>query len=162
DQASPGAALTLPVTATQLGIDMDSPTTDRWPDVASGIPAALRVDTDADGRPGVTAIYAEGGGYDHPPTDSRLGAPRSDNPYVASRVACSRSGTLASCAQSSGAADFSHIDTRIYGCSLENGECSASQATFLDENCLDYTLGSGTYSLVRVADDAACAQIRAA
>jgi hypothetical protein len=166
--SSPGASFTLPPTATQMGINMAlapfsrDPITGSWPSQASQIPAANRLDMDGDGRPGVTAVYAAGGGFVHPRTDDNLFAPRSDNPYVASRVSFSLSGTLNSCTRASGSANFRFIDTRIYACSLESGECNNTQASFLDVNCLNYTLGAATYTLLKVADNATCAQIRAA
>jgi hypothetical protein len=115
---------------------------------------------DGDGRPGVTAEYADSN--DHPRTGGTLGDPRSDNPYVASRVSFSLSGSLETCTTSSGSASVRYLDTRIYGCSLDTGECSTGQADFLDQNCLNYTLGAATYRLVKIADAAACAAVRAA
>jgi hypothetical protein len=164
--ASPGASLSLAATAVQMGINMAltpmsaNPITAAWPSQASGIPSANRIDMDGDGRPGVTAVYAGSSPYIRPRTGGSLGDPRSDNPYVASRVSFSLSGTLNSCTQSTGAANFTYIDTRIYACSLESGECSASQASFLDTNCLNYALGTASYTLVKVADGASCATIR--
>jgi hypothetical protein len=164
--SSPGASFTLPATAVQMGVDMAlapfsrNPVTGAWPSQASQIPAANRIDMDGDGRPGVTAEYEDNA--DHPRTDNNLFAPRSDNPYVASRVSFSLSGSMSSCSGGGGSASFRFIDTRIYACSLESGECSASQASFLDENCLDYALGSASYTLLKVADNATCAQIRSA
>jgi hypothetical protein len=164
--ASPGASMTLPGTAVQMGIDMAiapwsrNPVTAAWPTAASQIPAANRIDMDGDGNPGVTAEYEDN--YDHPRTGGSLFDPRSDNPYVASRVSFSLNGTLNSCTQATGSANFAYIDTRIYACSLDSGTCNGSQASFLDTNCLNYTMGSATYTLVKVANGASCATIRAA
>ncbi|HEX6244180.1 MAG TPA: hypothetical protein VFZ61_24860 [Polyangiales bacterium] len=164
--AFPGASFTLGPTAVQMGIDMAlaplsrDPVTAAWPGAASQVPAANRLDVDRDGRPGVTAEYADN--YTHPRTGGTLFDPRSDNPYVASRVSFSLSGSLASCSRSTGSANVRYVDTRIYACSLESGECSASQADFLDRNSLNYTLGTASYTLVRVTDGASCSAIRAA
>lgn len=164
--ASPGASLNLAPSAVQIGIDMAraslslSPISGAWPSAASQIPSSNRLDMDGDGRPGVTAEY--GDAYDHPRTGNSLFDPRSDNPYVASRVSFSLSGTLNSCTGSTGAASFRYIDTRIYGCSLDSGECDSGGASFLDQNCLNYTLGTATYTLLKVADGASCATVRAA
>lgn len=161
---SPGASFALAPSAVQLGIDMAlaplarDPIAGAWPTAASQIPGANRLDMDRDGLPGVTAEYADS--QMHPRTGGTLFDPRSDNPYVASRVAFSLSGVLDSCTQASGAANFSFIDTRIYACSLDSGECSATQANFLDQNCLNYTLGAGSYRLTKLSDGATCATVR--
>jgi hypothetical protein len=164
--AAPGASVSLAGTAVQMGLDMAlgplarDPVSGAWPTQASQIPAANRLDMDGDGRPGVTAEYADT--HDHPRTGGTLFDPRSDNPYVASRVSFSLSGALDTCTGSSGSASFRFIDTRIYACSLDNGECSGGQADFLDQNCLIYTLGAGSYRLVKLAAGVSCAAVRAA
>jgi hypothetical protein len=159
--SSPGATLMLPRSALQMGTRMTDPVNGAWPSAASGLTS---VDDDMDGKRGVTVSYLGSSGYDYPRTGGTLNAPRADNPYIASRVSFSLNGTLNSCTQASGSASFSHIDTRIFGCSLanSNSECNASQADFLDQNCLNYTLGTASFSLLKVADGASCAQIRAA
>jgi hypothetical protein len=163
--SSPGASFTLPPSATQMGINMADPINGSWPSLASGIAAGIRVDHDRDGDPGVTAVYSNTGGRVHPRTSSSVfGFNRADNPYVASRVSFSLNGSLSSCTQSSGAASFSHVDTRIFACNRSGSTtgCTATEADFLDRNCLNYSLGSATYNLLKVADGASCATIRAA
>jgi hypothetical protein len=83
---------------------------------------------------------------------------------VASRVSFSLNGSLTSCTQSTGSGTFTHIDTRIFACRQTSGsQCTASQASFLDQGCVDYNMPStATYTLVKVADGASCATIRAA
>jgi hypothetical protein len=159
--ASPGATITLPLSAVQMGVNMANPTTGSWPNTASGL---TQIDMDADGKPGVTVAYLNGGGFSYPRTGSSLGAARADNPYMASRVSFSLSGTLSSCTQATGSASVTHVDTRVFGCSLSSGssDCSAGQANFIDTNCLNYNLGSATYTLVKVVDNATCAVVRAA
>jgi hypothetical protein len=159
--SSPGASMTLPRCAMQMGARMSDPVNGAWPNAASGLTS---VDDDLDGESGVTVAYRGDSGYDYPRTGGTLGAERADNPYIASRVSFSLNGTLNSCTQATGSASFTHIDTRIFGCSLANSnqECDSGEANFLDQNCLNYTLGSATFTLVKVADGASCAQIRAA
>jgi hypothetical protein len=162
--SSPGASFVLAPAATQMGINMADPINGSWPSQASGIAAGIRVDMDADGQPGVSAVYANGGGLQYPRTSTSFIATRSDRPYVASRVAFSLNGSLTSCTQSTGSGTFTHIDTRIFACRQDSGsQCSGSQASFLDQNCVNYTMPStATYTLVKVADGASCATIRAA
>ena len=146
-----------------MGVNMADPINGSWPSLASGIASSIRVDHDRDGDPGVTAVYANGGGLVYPRTSSSLfGFNRADNPYVASRVSFSLSGSMSSCTQGSGSASFAHVDTRIFACNRASSttDCTASEADFLDRNCLDYDLGSATYTLLKVADGASCATIR--
>jgi hypothetical protein len=161
--SSPGATVTLPISAVQMGVNMANPTTGSWPATSGGL---TQIDMDADGKPGVTVLYIGTGGYDFPRTGGTLFAARSDSPYIASRVSFSLSGTLTSCTQSTGAATVTHLDTRIFGCSLSGSasDCSGSEASFLDTNCLNYTMSGSpqTYTLVKVAAGASCAAVRAA
>jgi hypothetical protein len=121
---------------------------------------------DLDGKPGVTVQYVGTGGYDFPRTGPTLGANRADSPYIASRVSFSLSGTLASCTQSTGAVTMTHIDTRIVGCNRASSttDCTPGEADFLDQNCLIYTISGSpqTYTLLKVANGATCAAVRAA
>jgi hypothetical protein len=57
-----------------------------------------------------------------------------------------------------------HIDTRIFGCKIAGSSqtCSSSEANFLDQNVPDYNLGSTTYSMLKIANGANCAAVRAA
>lgn len=159
--SSPGASLMLPSTALLIGTTMTDPVNGSWPTSASGL---TRVDADRDAKPGATFSYLNGGGYEHPRVDSSLFSSRAERPYSATRLVFSLNGTLNSCTQSSGSATVSHIDTRIFGCDIAGStrDCSSSEANFLDQNCLRYTVGSASYSLVKVADGASCAQVRAA
>jgi hypothetical protein len=163
--SSPGATFSLAPAATQMGINMADPINGSWPNLASGIAAGIRVDMDGDGRAGVSAVYSNAGSLEYPRTSNSIfSITRADLPYVASRVAFSLGGTLTSCTQASGSGTFTHIDTRIFACRLSGGSaCSTSDANFLDQNCVNYTMPStATYTLVKVADGAACSTIRAA
>jgi len=157
---SPGASVSQPLTAFLMGTTLSNPTTATWPNAASGL---TQVDMDADGDPGVRVTYLGGGGYSHPRVSASLFATRAVYPYVASRLVFSLQGTLSSCTQASGPATVTHIDTRIFGCELESGSnCNGSQAGFLDTNCVNYAVGSSTYTLLKIANGAACAAVRAA
>jgi hypothetical protein len=57
------------------------------------------------------------------------------------------------------------VDTRIFGCSIagSSADCSASEASFVDGNCVNYTMpGTASYSMLKAASGASCATIRAA
>lgn len=155
-----GADLTLLPSAVEMGVSLANPVTDAWPASASGLTS---IDMDGDGKPGVRAVYRGDSGYSFPYTAMSFGAARADRAYVASRVAFSLSGTLSSCTQSTGSASFSHLDTRIFGCRRSaGGDCNGSEADFLDQNALDYTLGDASYTLEKITDSATCADVRAA
>lgn len=157
---APGASVALPTSAFLIGTTMTNPTTATWPSTAAGL---TQVDTDGDGNPGATLSYLSGGGYSDPLVSPSLGANRAQQPYSATRLVFSLSGTLTSCTQSTGAATVTHIDTRIFGCKLTNGaKCNGSEANFLDTNCLKYNLGAASYKMIKIADIASCADVRAA
>jgi hypothetical protein len=159
----PGATLTWPLTANELGIALANPKTDSWPRSASDIPAAQRVDMDRDGKPGVTGTYATGETFTRT-SAAIFGFKRADIPYYAARVAFSLNGTLNSCSDSTGVANMSHVDLRIYGCNLANSsqDCSSTEGRFVDDNTPTVVTGAASYVLQRVATGSACPAIRAA
>jgi hypothetical protein len=158
---APGASVSQPLIAFLMGTTMSNPTTATWPNAASSL---TQVDMDADGDPGVRVTYLSGGGYTHPRVSSSIfSTTRAANPYVASRLVFSLQGSLNSCTQASGPATVTHVDTRIFGCELEGGSnCNGSQAGFLDMNCVRYSVGSSTYTMVKIANGASCAAVRSA
>lgn len=160
--SSPGATFSMPATAFLMGTTMSNAVTASWPSAASGL---TQLDMDGDGKSGVTLDYLSSGGYNEPRTSASLfGFNRADKPYIASRLVFSLNGSLSSCTQSSGSATVSFIDTRIFGCKLSgsSSDCSGSESNFLDQNCVIYSLGSSTYTMVKVTDGANCAAVRAA
>ena len=159
--ASPGATFMLPSSAFLLGTNLSNPLTASWPSQASGL---AQVDMDGDGKAGVTLAYLNGNGYSFPRTAATLFSNRASAPYAATRLVFSLNGSLTSCTQSSGSATVRFIDTRIFGCKISgnSGDCSGGEADFLDDNCVNYQLGTATYTLVKVANGATCAAVRAA
>ena len=159
---SPAASLNWPLTALQMGIDMPNPTTDAWPNSASAVASGMRVDMDDHGKPGVTAVYANGGGYIYPRT-SIPADDRADRSYVATRVVFSLNGSLTGCSSSSGSASVAHLDVRIFGCRVANDgrDCSSEEGAFLDEYAPAYTMDDGSHALQRLADAADCDAVRA-
>lgn len=163
DRSTPGATLSWPLTANQLGIAMTNPKTDSWPSAASSIPAAQRVDMDGDGKPGVTGTYATGATFPRT-SDALFGGNRADLPYYAARLRFSLNGTLTSCSASSGSATINSTDLRIYGCNRSGStqDCTATEGAFVDANTPTVVSGPASYVLQRVASGAGCAAVRAA
>jgi len=158
--SAPGATWALPSTAFMIGATMSDPIGGVWPS-ATGLTG---VDMDGDGKAGVTMSYLDTGSYIAPHVGATLFDARAERPYAATRLVFSLAGTLTGCSASAGAATVSHIDTGIFGCKIAGSarDCSAGEASFLDQNCLHYAVGSSTYGLLRVAESASCATVRAA
>jgi hypothetical protein len=156
-----GSTLSLPPSAVLMGARLDDPVDDVWPALAAALSS---VDMDRDGKPGVVAVYRGDGPCSHPRTAFSFSANRADQAYVGSRLVFSLSGRLAGCTRSTGSAEVSALDTRIFGCRLADSgrDCKSSEADFLDRNVPRYTLGPATYVLEKVADSASCPQIRSA
>jgi hypothetical protein len=158
--AAPSASFALARVAFLSGLSMNDPQNGSWPTASSGV---TQVDMDADGQPGVTALYNTASGNMRPPASTTNLTRRSDTPYVAARMVFALGGTLTSCTQASGSASVTQVNTRIVGCHIANASnCSPSDTTFYDSNHPQYSAGSASYSLVKVADNATCAAIRAA
>lgn len=157
-------SLTAPPVAVLMGTSLTDPVEDTWPESASDL---ARVDTDKDEKPGITVNYRNDSGYDYPhagPVSPTL----VEKMYLASRVVFSLDGELTSCVSSSGEATVKSLDTRVFGCKLlgsgpgpgPSGECSSTEAEFLDSNVILSEALSATYELVKIDDDATCAEIR--
>lgn len=154
---APGADLSLPdvslVTGTAIGASIDT----SWP--ANPTPS----DDDNDSHPGVTALYDDTGILALPLTGPTLVSARARRPYVAGRLAFSLAGALTDCDGGRGVATTHHLDTHVFGCELESGaQCSATQASFLNDNLPTLIFDPATYTMVKLADEADCAAVRAA
>lgn len=158
--STPGSALSMPSTAFLIGATMSDPINAAWPSASALSP----VDMDADGKPGVTMSYLASAGYVTPRVGATLFDERAERPYSATRLVIALGGALNSCTQASGSAVVSHIDTAIFGCKIagDTRDCSSGEASFLDQNCLDFAVGTSTYDMLKVADAASCAAVRAA
>jgi hypothetical protein len=158
---SPGSTYSVPAVAFLVGLSMTNPTTDAWPSTPEMV---TQVDMDEDTKPGVTAPYKSGAPYDFVPVNLSKSA-RSDEAYLASRLAASFSGTIsAGCTSISGTATVTHFDTHIVGCELSGGagDCAQADSDFTDSNKPAYAAGSATLSLVKIPDAGTCADVRAA
>ncbi|MBN1655662.1 MAG: hypothetical protein JXA30_17995 [Deltaproteobacteria bacterium] len=158
---SPGATFSMNRTALWMGTTMSDPINDSWPSSASGL---TQNDMDGDGKPGVSAVYLNSGSYDYPPTRDWIPLNEADSVYLAARVVFSLNGTLTSCTQSSGSASVTQTNTHIFGCNYAGSsqDCDASAGSFLDNNQGVFQPGNATYTLVKIDDEATCADVRAA
>jgi hypothetical protein len=168
-----GSTYTTTETAVLLGLTMNNPTTAPWPSTVT-----TSVDSDKDGKPGVTIDAAQGSPYSDIPTEfpPLFAMPaRAKELYVAIRQVTQVTGTVDDCdhasgtitipqIQSSGAGGTSKyaIDSHVLGCMLESGsDCSASQASFVDNTQPVFTpSGTTDFHSLRLATGATCADVR--
>jgi hypothetical protein len=158
--ASPEGTFALATTALLMGATMVDPINGVWPNSAAGL---TQTDMDADGKPGVSVNYLNTGGYAYPPTSESFLHNHADTGYVASRIVFSLNGALTSCTQSTGSALVPHLDGRVFGCSRSGStqDCNSTEEDFLDNNNVNYQADTATYTLVKIADFADCADVRA-
>lgn len=147
----------------QLGVAMKNPLTDAWPDLRG---LANVQDDDQDGNPGITVVSATGAGYSAPPTGLNPRGPRAKAFFLALRNVAQISGTIDDCDKTGGRADVVEIagvptlNSHVLGGFKDNGSSIDDPGT-LDAYSPKYIPnGPGTVSMVRVADDATCADVR--
>jgi hypothetical protein len=172
---TPGASFNSTTNAVLLGIDLGQPTMDPWPPFVT---PAIADDMDMDGKPGVTALVAQGTGYSNipaefPPLFQQL--PRASEVYLAIRQVTIVNATVNDCNDISGTVSIPPlpsmdggppkpgIDSHVLGCALEDGgDCTASEAAFLDNTQPVFTpTGATTFKSVRMKPGATCADVRA-
>jgi hypothetical protein len=149
---NPGIAL--------LGLTMADPMA-TWPSKGSDI--TTTVDADNDTKAGVTANSADGNGYAPPPTALSLSPNFADKIYLAIRNAMTLSSPETDCTKTSysGTADVTAFDNHVVGCHVKGGgECSASEADFVDSNRTIYTVTAATFDTVVIPDGSTCADAR--
>jgi hypothetical protein len=154
---TPGSSFMLARSAVLFGVMMADPNNGGWPSAAS----IQTLDSDADGKRGVTAPYRNGGGYDYPPVNS-FGSARASSAYVGSRIRFALNGTFSSCTQASGSGTVTDVDVHIVGCRTGSSDCNGSEADHLDSNAPNFQTNSLSYTMVKIADSATCSAVRAA
>ena len=158
--SGPGATIRMDPTGAILGVELDDPIGDPWPESWSGLET---VDADGSGQPGVTAYPAEGDGFAPPPLDVFPDGPKAEALYLATRPVIELQGTRESCTSASGSAIVHAFDNHVVGCKVAGGgQCNPSQIDFVDNNRTKYVIQGASYQMVQVADDATCAEVRAA
>jgi hypothetical protein len=161
---APGAGLMSSPAAHLLGVSMSDPLNGTWPSLSTV--RANQIDHDADGKPGVTVLFVNDSTYNYAQTSGSFGAARASRSYGAQRLRFSLGGALTACSGASGSATVRSFDSRTIGCRLESGsDCSSSQYTHLEDNSVDYTVSSASYSMIKLGNAGStfsCAQVRAA
>ncbi|HET6284362.1 MAG TPA: hypothetical protein VFH73_25620 [Polyangia bacterium] len=157
-----GGMIEIVPTVALVGLTMPDPKA-MWPASYTGI---MAVDHDGDGKPGFTAVPRDDRPYTAPPTALGLfgSAPTADRIYLASRTVVALSGKLDSCNEQSGTANVAFFDSHVVGCRLKGGttDCNAAQIDFVDQGRTKYEAKTGTFKSKKVADNATCADVRAA
>ena len=157
----PGSAFNIDGTVALIGLNMADPAA-AWP---SSYTSIMPVDADGDGKPGFTAVPRAGMGYVQPPTGLGIfgSAPSADRLYLSSRTVVSLEGKLTSCADVSGTAKITFFDSHIVGCHVKNGnDCTPGQIDFVDQSRTLYKITGATFTAKKIADNAGCADARAA
>jgi hypothetical protein len=152
----PGSKITYSSNAL-VGFTTDPGAT--WPAANTGIMA--RTDADGDGSPALTALPKIGGGFVAPPT-SILQLTRVDKVYIVTRNSTSVTITRTACDQVSTVSTYAHFDNHVVGCHvMGGGECTATEANFVDTNRTIYEVTTATVQSKVVPDSVSCADIRA-
>ena len=154
----------LPLT---LGVDLPEASTAAWPKRVSEL-APYIVDSDEDGQPGVTAVAREDGSLVLPPVNTTKSR-RATKFHIALRNVIGARGQIVSCDRFEGSAVVAQvggkpaISSTILGCELtDSSACSRAQATLANTFQPAYQVGEDSRSvMVRVHDEATCAQVRA-
>jgi hypothetical protein len=146
----PGVAL--------IGLTMENPTA-AWPSRT----AITGLDADGDGKLGLTAIPKDGDGFSPPPTSIQQ-TKFADKLYLVTRNIMTMQATQEGCPQTiNGTASVTKFDNHVIGCHVKGGgECSDSEAQFVDDNRTVYTVGTASFVSKVIPETATCADIRAA
>jgi hypothetical protein len=162
----PGSTINFDPTVGLVGVTATNPGA-AWPDKYDGLSGdGFAVpDQDGDGAPAITAIPKNDGAYTRPPTGLGLfgSAPTVDKLYIASRTVIALTGSFSTCTEQSGTANVTAFDSHVVGCHVNGGDnCQPGQIDFVDQGRTKYTVTGATFASKKVADDAKCADIRAA
>jgi hypothetical protein len=156
-----GSAISITPTVVLVGLTMPDPMA-AWPAMGSSVTA---VDADGDGKLGFLAVPRNGTGFVKPPTALGLAgsAPSADQVYLASRTGIGLTGNTTTCDEQAGTIAVTFFDSHVVGCRIAPGQdCTAAQASFIDGSSPIYTATGGTFRSKKVADNATCADVRAA
>lgn len=164
----PGATITMQPVYALLGTVLNDPANDPWPASWTGLTPA---DPEGNGKPGVVANPRSDGDFDLPPL-SLLGAldpnaPRANQLGLATRTAFELQGTRDSCTHAAGSVVVHAIDSHVVYCNAinvpeGNRDCAPNEVTFIDDNQPTFTAGNATYEMLQLAENASCADARAA
>ena len=154
-----GSSLSIDRTITLVGLTLPNPAA-QWPTSYLLLPRV--VDSDGDGKPGITVLAKRGPQYQLPKPGIFTSA-HADRIYVASRTILSLQGKRDTCNTVTGTAVIEHFDNHIVGCHVRGGgDCDRDQTGFLDDNRVRYIIRGARFRSVKVAASATCADVRAA
>jgi hypothetical protein len=165
--SGPGASYSTAPSAALLGLTLANAATAPWPTTVT-----TEVDSDQDGKPGVTTVVAQGGGYS-PVLVDPIGS-RADRLYVAIRQVTEVNATALDCDAFAGTVTIPKIvdststakyaiDSHVIGCRLiaDGGDCAATQTAFVDTTQPVFSpSGSTTFASVRLDGNATCDTVR--
>jgi hypothetical protein len=149
-----------------VGATMANPATDPWP---SNGALLTQLDSDGDGKPGVSGDAAQDPGMSLPPVNAARSA-RANRVYTVFRQVLTATGPVTSCDRIVGKAttavinNKTAIDSHVLGCRRsDNGaDCSSSEYKLLDGAAPIYTAtGDSAITMVRIPDSATCTDVRA-
>jgi hypothetical protein len=161
-----GFTYTSDPVAVLMGLTLSSPLDTPWPSTIT-----TAVDSDQDGKPGVTADVVEDAGYSEVAVD--LLKTRADRVYLAIRQVSQVTATRDDCDHFSGSVQIPQIppgssgkpaiDSHVIGCRLAGSglDCSALQSGFVDATQPVFSpSGPSDFRATRLAPDAVCATVR--
>jgi hypothetical protein len=156
---TPGSSFMLSRSAVLFGVTMTDPLNGSWP----GASSIQTLDSDEDGKRGLTTPYRNGGGYDYPPVN-QFGTSHASSAYLASRIRFALNGSFSSCTQASGGGTVTDVDVRIVGCRISGGsrDCNSGEADHIDSAAPNFQTNTLSYTMVKIADSATCSAVRAA
>ncbi|MFT3922769.1 MAG: hypothetical protein QM778_09560 [Myxococcales bacterium] len=165
DCLEPGCALKSDMLHALLGVDLPDPT-GTWPESRKDTQLTYP-DHDDDGSPGLTVDAVNSAPYSWPPVAVFPTVVRARQLMLGIRVTSMFDGTLDTCDRFEGKGPGTLVQTRAASCIQDSGDVcgsndtfSTSQATFLDENLPKWTVESTNWTVVRLDDDADCADVR--
>jgi hypothetical protein len=157
-----GAMLTVSPGTFLLGIQLSDPQ-GAWPSIDE-VPQIMAVDSDGDGKPGITAVPRDGDGFTLSPT-SVLQTTYADQIYSAQRLAFQATASDDGCPDViMGMADVIFYDTRVIGCHIKGAsDCTATDVTFINQaRPPQVAAATGIWVSKLLPLTATCADVRAA
>lgn len=165
--SKPGDTYESEILPIQLGLNLPDPLHDAWPkDTAAMLPFVI--DSDRDGKPGISVETIEGNGAVHPPVNYNRRR-RAAKFHLGVRDLIGSKGSIVSCDRLEGTVVIPEengapaLQSRILGCEIEDGSpCSKGELTLANMFQPPYQIdGEPKAFLVRVADNTPCSAIRA-
>lgn len=155
-----GQQLTVNPTTAVLGVQLTDPM-GPWP-TSSEAAKVTSVDSDGDGKPGITAIPRQDTGFSLVPINV-FQTDFADELYSAQRSSIRLSGIEDGCPESiDGEAEVELFDTLVIGCHIKaGGNCSADEVKFLNDSRPIMKRVKASWTARLAPDSVSCADVRA-